>query len=65
MNFVSIYRSISLTRGNDKIPCLFTSQKDLAEGRLAGAPFSTICLLSSYAAQVKYKIFSEILKSVR
>ena len=28
-------------------------KKDLAEGRLAGAPFSTICLLTSYAAQVK------------
>ena len=27
-------------------------KKDLAEGRLAGAPFSTICLLTSYAAQV-------------
>ena len=28
-------------------------KKDLAEGRLAGAPFSTICLLTSHAAQVK------------
>ena len=31
-------------------------KKDLAEGRLAGAPFSTICLLTSYAAQVKFII---------
>ena len=30
-------------------------KKDLAEGRLAGAPFSTIWLLTSYAAQVYYK----------
>ena len=31
-------------------------KKDLAEGRLAGAPFSTICLLTSYAAQVTQDI---------